>query len=345
MNKNIRGLIFTTSPSAEDFARDEVYERLGYGISINWLADGVGMAQSDKSWLEISTEFHKDPPLFIRHICPVEVVLEQPISLDDLAAQGSDFARRLNHSEPFSVQSRFLGGVDLPYKRYDINQRLAEVLQSGEGILDVRNPTWALSILLHPQGAFLGLSRTKDNLSDWGGGERRFKREPVQVSRAEFKLLEALEVFEVVIPPRATVLDLGAAPGGWTRILLERGCAVTAVDPAPLDPRVADHPQLTYERRSIHPHSIPDFQTLTGFRLITNDMRMDASDVVQILLSLKPLLHPSGLVITSLKLPPRSMRETAERALKRLGQGYEIIGARQLFHNRSEITAVLGLRH
>jgi 23S rRNA (uridine2552-2'-O)-methyltransferase len=55
-------------------------------------------------------------------------------------------------------------------------------------------------------------------------------------SRAAFKLLELDDRFHL-IRPGVRVLDLGAAPGGWTQVAVKRGAAsVLAVDLLPIDP-------------------------------------------------------------------------------------------------------------
>jgi 23S rRNA (uridine2552-2'-O)-methyltransferase len=55
-------------------------------------------------------------------------------------------------------------------------------------------------------------------------------------SRAAFKLLELDEKFHL-IRPGLRVLDLGAAPGGWTQVAVKRGAkSVLAVDLLPMDP-------------------------------------------------------------------------------------------------------------
>jgi 23S rRNA (uridine2552-2'-O)-methyltransferase len=55
-------------------------------------------------------------------------------------------------------------------------------------------------------------------------------------SRAAFKLLELDDKFHL-IRPGVRVLDLGAAPGGWTQVATKRGAAsVLAVDLLPIDP-------------------------------------------------------------------------------------------------------------
>ena len=54
-------------------------------------------------------------------------------------------------------------------------------------------------------------------------------------SRAAFKLLELDDRFRILAPGRR-VLDLGAAPGGWTQVAVARVRAVVAVDLVELAP-------------------------------------------------------------------------------------------------------------
>ena len=57
-------------------------------------------------------------------------------------------------------------------------------------------------------------------------------------SRAAFKLLEMDEKHGLILPG-ARVLDLGAAPGGWTQVAVQRagpGGRVVALDLLPMDP-------------------------------------------------------------------------------------------------------------
>lgn len=69
-------------------------------------------------------------------------------------------------------------------------------------------------------------------------------------SRAYLKLWEALTRLGQCPQPDEHVMDLGAAPGGWTWALAQLGCQVTAVDKAALDPRVAALPNVALRRES-----------------------------------------------------------------------------------------------
>lgn len=65
-------------------------------------------------------------------------------------------------------------------------------------------------------------------------------------SRAFAKLLEAELRMERSIGPGEYCVDLGASPGGWTFIALERGANVVAVDREPLRPDLMQHANLTF---------------------------------------------------------------------------------------------------
>ncbi len=52
--------------------------------------------------------------------------------------------------------------------------------------------------------------------------------------RAAFKLKEIDEKLKC-LKPGATIIDLGAAPGGWCQIATEKGCKVIAIDLLPMD--------------------------------------------------------------------------------------------------------------
>jgi 23S rRNA (uridine2552-2'-O)-methyltransferase len=56
-------------------------------------------------------------------------------------------------------------------------------------------------------------------------------------SRAAFKLLQLDDQFRL-LKPKARVIDLGAAPGGWTQVSVERskGGVVIGIDLTPVDP-------------------------------------------------------------------------------------------------------------
>jgi len=66
------------------------------------------------------------------------------------------------------------------------------------------------------------------------GGHGRVKADRLAPSRSHMKVEEAFMRMAEHPVPGQSVIDLGAAPGGWTYAFLKRGCHVTAVDSGPL---------------------------------------------------------------------------------------------------------------
>ncbi|MHB8080473.1 MAG: SAM-dependent methyltransferase, partial [Candidatus Krumholzibacteriia bacterium] len=85
-------------------------------------------------------------------------------------------------------------------------------------------------------------------LSRFPGGVFTPPEDPAPPSRAYRKLLEAEAHLGRSVAADEVVVDLGAAPGGWTHVALARGAAVTAVDRAPLRSDLMAHPRLTFVR-------------------------------------------------------------------------------------------------
>ncbi len=60
------------------------------------------------------------------------------------------------------------------------------------------------------------------------------------------KLVEAFACLDRSPGAGELCVDLGACPGGWTRVLLQHGAHVTAVDRAPLAPHLLADPRVTF---------------------------------------------------------------------------------------------------
>jgi 23S rRNA (cytidine2498-2'-O)-methyltransferase len=336
-------IILTSDPGSSSIVWREIQAADPGSRLLQWLAPGIGWVELGKDWASLVQRLRAHPPVFCRHVCPVQrrVPLKQETAdLDLLAQAGASLAPHLDPAHSFSVQTRLLGS-GWPYKRYEVNERLAHLFVARGATLDVREPQQVASVVLTPAWGYLGLSRAADNLSDWAGGVRRFKREPEQISRAEFKLLEALELFALRLPAGGRALDLGAAPGGWTRILRQHAMSVVAVDPADLDPRIASDPMVQHVRQTSQAY-LPT--TSEPFSVILNDMRMDARDAARIMLLAAANLEGDGWALSTLKLPQKGLARIAAQALELLAQRYVVVGARQLFHNRTEITVALRKR-
>ena len=321
------------------------------------IGDEIALIRTDRDLGAMHGAMQRQPPVFVRHIVPVQAHVDfsgegeaDLAALRDAAVALAD-SGMLRADDVFSVQARVVTAVEeqRPFSPYAIAQAIAPTLTERCGAtVDVRNPELVLSVLATAQQAWLGVSPVAFNRSDWAGGERRFRREAGQLSRAEFKLLEAMELFALTVPKGALALDLGAAPGGWTRLLLAAGALVTAVDPAPLDPSLMAHRQLT----PIEDYALPWIEHAHAegllYDIIVSDIRMDARDAARLMVAMALLMHLDSWALVTLKLPTpdalgMDVAAMLNQALDSLRARYRTVQARQLFHNRHEVTVRVAL--
>ena len=346
-------LIVTAHPEFIDDAVSELKrfdKRLTF---IDELAPGIGLCATPEvnTLMRLAAE---QRPIFVRHLAPVQAIVpltnnEQDVSELAVTIAGLPTFAYFEPGQRFAVQTRIVqaegSAVKRPYSGGHINKTLAEAIAEETGAVEsIKKPQIVVSLLCTTDKAYVGISLAKDNLSDWPGGARHFAQTPEQISRAEFKLLEALEVFGLTLPTKGRVLDLGAAPGGWTRLLLEAGLHVVAVDPANLDPRLKGQPRLEHYRGYAEDYLEHAIKARKRFDLIVNDMRMDARDAARLLGQASECLQRDGFVVSVFKLPHATPDfhpvPTLKQALNLLSKHYGIVQARQLFHNRQEVTVV-----
>jgi 23S rRNA (cytidine2498-2'-O)-methyltransferase len=80
------------------------------------------------------------------------------------------------------------------------------------------------------------------------------------------------------------------------------------------------------------------------YDLIVNDMKMSPEESSYLMVQMAQLLLKNGQGIMTLKLPkirPQILIEIVDEAKRVLSQVYRVMGVRQLFHNRSEVTMYL----
>jgi 23S rRNA (cytidine2498-2'-O)-methyltransferase len=79
------------------------------------------------------------------------------------------------------------------------------------------------------------------------GGQRRMADDPAAPSRSYLKLEEAYGILGREPQPGETVVDLGAAPGGWSFSAAKHGASVLALDNGPLKGGALGHPLIRHE--------------------------------------------------------------------------------------------------
>jgi 23S rRNA (cytidine2498-2'-O)-methyltransferase len=194
-----------------------------------------------------------------------------------------------------------------------------------------------LGVCVTAPATLVGLTRRDDALCDWPGGRLSLASSATQVSRAEFKLEELHKLYPLPPGRGRRALDLGASPGGWTRVLLDHGFNVWAVDPAPLDRWLMADDRVVFRQTTAG-------RFLEGpapsFDLVVNDMRMPPELSCRLMTDAAKHLRPGGHGVVTLKISPRDALRSVRRATGIFARAYEIVFLRQLFHNRHELTLV-----
>ncbi len=189
-----------------------------------------------------------------------------------------------------------------------------------------------------PQSDKVYLAAVDPAAAPWPQGIPRLKFPRDAPSRSTLKLDEAFLVLldererERWLKPGMSVVDLGAAPGGWTWQFVRRSMRVIAVDNGPMDRALMDSGLVTHLRED-------------GFRYRPKkNVDWLVCDMVEQPRRVAELIAQwlgQGLcqrAIFNLKLPMKKRYQETQRCLEIVRQVSADVRAKQLYHDREEIT-------
>ena len=210
------------------------------------------------------------------------------------------------------------------------------------GLLDRASPQ-RLHLCLHSGTAMTVASARIADSAPWPGGIPRLKLLREAPSRSALKIEEAwlilLDESERAswLRPGMSAVDLGAAPGGWTWQLARHGLRVTAVDNGPLAPQVLAMDAVEHLRADgfrYRPRKPVDW--------VVCDMVEQPIRVAALMGEWLAQGHARAALF-NLKLPMKKRWEETRRCLGLLHDalgGRHALRARQLYHDREEITVL-----
>lgn len=191
--------------------------------------------------------------------------------------------------------------------------------------------------------AWVGISESPTG-SAWPMGIPRLTMPRAAPSRSTLKLAEAIVTFldeqerERAFVPGMRAVDLGAAPGGWTWQLVQRGLAVVAVDNGPLQASIAGEPLVEHLRidgLTYRPRRAVDWMVC--------DMVLQPSRIATLVAG---WLADGACrrTIFNLKLPMKKRYAEVQRCQTIIREALDArrvrhtLRFRQLYHDREEIT-------
>ncbi|SIQ41306.1 MULTISPECIES: SAM-dependent methyltransferase [unclassified Paenibacillus] len=331
--------IGTANKSYASYAMEEL-RRQFEGISITQLSPGEAfLFEVPLEQEAVLASIKAEQPIFLRHLQPVDAVRSISADADDLdwLSDWIRLSRGKLEGKRAGVHVRKAEGSPYPYSAADTKAVAAAMLEQCGAEPEQKHTEILVAVYASRDTLYAGIGTPAEMLSDWPGGAVRFQKEEGQISRAKFKLLEAEREFGLDYASFRNAVDIGAAPGGWTSLLLERGLRVTAIDPAELHPSLLAYRTLTVLRKNAAEVS---FQP-GAFDLLVCDMSWSPMQMTKLVLDLVPALQQGGTAIVTVKLMHRKPLQTIREVKSRLSAAFDILGARQLFHNREEMTLYL----
>lgn len=179
--------------------------------------------------------------------------------------------------------------------------------------------------------------------SRWTMGIPRLRMPRGAPSRSTLKLAEAIVTFlgerePALLHAGMRAVDLGAAPGGWTWQLVERGLRVTAVDNGPLKGGLADDPLVRHLRVDGLAYTPPRPVDWLVCDIVLQPSRIAA--LVARWIARGQARH----AIFNLKLPMKKRYDEVQRCRAVVAEALAgtraggTLGLRQLYHDREEVT-------
>ena len=324
------------------------------GVRASGYVIGQAEAYDDAAWKRAEAVA---PPMFTRSVFaglgPVPLLSPQPVAapadrVTPLLAAIETMAGLVGVAPPWrSVWIEFPDtndGKELSTLARGLGSRLSGALRSREQ-LDAEAKRRLHVFLLDGRTAFVGASDAQRNA--WPMGIPRLRMPGGAPSRSTLKLAEAFAAFlgegdAALLHPGLRAVDLGAAPGGWTWQLVQRGLKVTAIDNGPLKGSVATDPLVTHLREDglrWRPKRAVDW--------VTCDIAEQPLRIAEL------MAHwiadgAARRAIFNLKLPMKKRYDEVQRCEQRIGEILRrakvryTLRIKQLYHDREEVTAYLG---
>jgi hypothetical protein len=146
---------------------------------------------------------------------------------------------------------------------YHVESDEYNIINNEKKLLVVlKNEYWLVEITTKNFNSLLYILKNKNH------------RSPAVISRAYFKVQEALYMANIKLSANDTVLDLGSAPGGASQYCLQQGAKVDGVDPAQMDESLNNN-QLFYHYQS-DLFSFVRTMEVKNYTLLLCDINLDA---------------------------------------------------------------------
>ena len=189
------------------------------------------------------------------------------------------------------------------------------------------------------QGVIFSAAAPAQLSSKEPGGRARMKMDARAPSRSYLKIEEAFVRMGIEPVGNETVIDLGAAPGGWSFAFAKRGCQVTSIDNGPLKIEDACIRRIEHLHRDGLTYQLGKLQPPVDW--LVGDMLIPPGQALGLLRYWVDGHHCRKLVM-NIKLPQINPLPAMQPILDWLKR-HPNLQVRQFYHDRREVTVFGGV--
>jgi len=337
--------VVTTAAGLEGRCRSELRKLLGEVEFRDLFLKGNLLLLCDLPEAEVAERVKAAETTYVARMSPVQLKLRAAPDKPDLQGWAKAVVELgvLQVGETFTVKCRRRGAHQ--WTAREVEKGLGLALQEltgaqGEYLIPA---TYSVCVEVYQDLAFVGIARSEHMVEKELREMRKYAPGTRPLNRAQWKLREALQAFDISPHPDSRALDLGSAPGGWASVLSGLCREVVAVDTANLAPPVAAFSNITHLRiRAEELQSCA--QELGKFDLLTNDMNSDPDVSARLMCDCADLLSDGAQAIMTIKFVTRERERHEHEVLAILQERYTDIVVRKLPHNKFETTVVMRKR-
>ncbi|EIP98059.1 putative SAM-dependent methyltransferase [Opitutaceae bacterium TAV1] len=225
---------------------------------------GLSATETGSGWLRVAGEAAPalPPAVAAAGLCFAHSILHAPVEITGdsvnalalgIAGHFFESARTERFEAAWPCLFEAAAGLDGLGRRVDaVEKAFGDILRKRMGrVARLASTARPCGVAPGTRGLFVFFTDFRkacvSRVADFNG-QRRMADDPLAPSRSYLKIEEAYGVLGREPAAGETVVDLGAAPGGWSYSAARHGARVIAIDNGPLKAGALDHPLIDHRR-------------------------------------------------------------------------------------------------
>ncbi len=333
------GLLFATVASGfEKDAISELRDSLGDAlVRCRSIFKGIVLISTSIDVRKAAKIVEGHKTSYVAKVVPVDRVVKADLEriVDSVLEIGG-----IEEKDAFAVRCTRRGRH--PFSSRDVERAVGNAIRGGH--VDLENPNVTINVEILFNKAYVSVLKAGEMVSKRVGVERKWEKGKRPINRSELKMVEILELLPEIASCNVA-LDLGAAPGGWTKILSKYVRKVYSVDPAQLDEDILKLGNVAHLPKKLEELTIEDVPQRAD--IITCDANISAQELVSVIGKVvADFLSEKGLLVLTLKAVTPKIEEELTNSARALAEKLkalrvDVLTLTKLPHNtRRELTCI-----